>query len=225
MCWGNRRGESWVLTGALVLWALVGSALAQDVIVRPQVIDDVLLNPGMGFTTQQRFNGDRVEPPGWIEGRIESQDVHGNYKNENYPQTTLAYLRLYWSMFEPAPEIYDWHVIDNALRTARERGQMVMLAVSPYGETEAEVAARFSWYPRDIPGLVADAPSWYRSMVGPWRKLADYKWMVEPEDPRYVKYFGGLIRAMGERYDGHPDLESVDVSIVGAGEKAQAWRS
>ena len=41
-------------------------------------------------------------------------------------------------------------------------------------------------------------------------------WMVDPEDPRYAKYFGGMIRALGERYDGHPDLEAVDISIVGA---------
>jgi hypothetical protein len=40
--------------------------------------------------------------------------------------------------------------------------------------------------------------------------------MVDPEDPRYARYFGGFIRALGERYDGHPDLEAVDLSIVGA---------
>ena len=42
------------------------------------------------------------------------------------------------------------------------------------------------------------------------------KWMVDAEDPRYVEYFGGLIKELGKRYDGHPALESVDLSIVGA---------
>jgi len=217
----NRRARGRAISGALVLWALAASGLAQDVIIRPREISDVLLNPGMGFTTQQRFNGDRVDPPGWIEGRIESQDVHGNYKNENYPQTTLAYVRLYWSTLEPGPEIYDWQVIDKALATARERGQSLIFRVMPSGETEADAAARFSWYRRNIPGDAADVPSWYRALVGPWHKLGNRKWLVDPEDPRYLKYFGGLIRALGKRYDGHPDLESVDVALVGmAGEDA-----
>jgi len=57
-------------------------------------------------------------------------------------------------------------------------------------------------------------------MVGPNRvwghKNPVNKWAVDPEDPRYAEYFGGFIRAMGNRYDGHPDLEAVDLSIVGA---------
>ena len=40
--------------------------------------------------------------------------------------------------------------------------------------------------------------------------------MVNPEDPRYVEHFGGLIRELGKRYDGHPDLESVDGALIGA---------
>lgn len=40
-----------------------------------------------------------------------------------------------------------------------------------------------------------------------------------------MRHFGGLIRALGARYDGHTDLELVDVSIVGAwGEGAGAER-
>ncbi|NOR34316.1 MAG: DUF4832 domain-containing protein, partial [Bacteroidales bacterium] len=65
-----------------------------------------------------------------------------------------------------------------------------------------------------------DVPHWYRALVGP-EKEWNYsnpvnKWMVNPEDPSYAKYFGGFIRALGQRYDGHPDLEAVDLSIVGA---------
>jgi hypothetical protein len=30
-----------------------------------------------------------------------------------------------------------------------------------------------------------------------------------------LRYFGGLIAAIGQRYDGHPDLETVDMAIVG----------
>jgi len=45
------------------------------------------------------------------------------------------------------------------------------------------------------------------------------KWVVDPEDPLYAECFGTMIRELGKRYDGHPDLEGVDLSFIGwAGE-------
>jgi Domain of unknown function (DUF4832) len=63
-----------------------------------------------------------------------------------------------------------------------------------------------------------EVPDWYREMVGPepQRLGPDSKVRTDPEDPRYLAYFGGTVREIGRRYDGHPDLESVDLSIVGA---------
>jgi len=40
--------------------------------------------------------------------------------------------------------------------------------------------------------------------------------MVDANDPRYVECFGGFIWELGKRYNGHPDLDSVDMSIVGS---------
>ena len=46
------------------------AALSQElVVVRPTEIDDVLINPGIGFMTFQRFNGDKLnEGKKWTEG-------------------------------------------------------------------------------------------------------------------------------------------------------------
>ncbi len=60
-----------------------------------------------------------------------------------------------------------------------------------------------------------DVPDWYRKMVGKEIPQKIDKWKIDPEDPRYIQYFGGMIRALGERYDGHPDLESLDISLAG----------
>ena len=38
---------------------------------------------------------------------------------------------------------------------------------------------------------------------------------MDPEDARYAQYFGNMVAALGERYDGRPALEAVDLSIVG----------
>ncbi len=174
-------------------------------VVKPVEIEDVLINPGMGFMTFQRFNGDELnEGSGWTEGfPIEYQKFDGDLTNKDHPATTIAYWRIYWKFLEPEMGTYRWDMLDKALEMARSRGQTLLLRVAPYGT-----------------GKDRDVPSWYRNMVGSetkWKYASNVNgWMVDAEDPRYAEYFGGMIRALGERYDGHPDLEAVDLSIVGA---------
>jgi len=189
---------------SFLAFLFVSSVAAQPtVIVRPQEIDDVLVNPGIGFMTFQRFNGDRLnEGLKWTEGYpIEYQPFRGSLENENYPATSIAYFRLYWKFLEPAPGKYRWELLDRALDTARQRGQTLMLRIAPYGTRPDN-----------------DVPDWYRSLVGPEpeEKRRIPKWRTDPENPLYVKHFTAMVRALGARYDGHPDLESVDMAIVGA---------
>ena len=179
--------------------------------VHPKVIDDVLLNPGIGFNTFQRFNGDKLnEGFKWTEGfPIEYQDFDGDLTNEDHPQSTVAYFRVYWRYLEPEKGAYQWDMLDKAFATARSRGQSLMLRIAPYGHGVLEN--------KDL-----DVPDWFRAMVGP---ETFNNWAVHPENPLYIEYFGKFIRAMGEKYNGHPDLESVDVSILGPwGEGAGSYK-
>jgi hypothetical protein len=176
--------------------------LAQNqVIVRPTEIHEVLINPGIGFMTFQRFNGDELnEGLGWTEGfPIEYQEWDGDLENPNHPMTSIAYFRVYWKFMEPTNKGYRWDLIDRALDTAHTRQQTLMLRIAPYGT-----------------GSERDVPDWYRAMVGAETDLPVKKWQTDPEEPRYAEHFGGMIRALGARYDGHPGLESVDLAIVGA---------
>ncbi len=190
---------------ALAALALLASAaLAQrdlgEVVIRPQEIDDVLNNPGIGFHTFQRFNGDTLNGgSGWTEGfPIEYQEFDGDLTNPHHPATTTAYFRVYWRFLEPENDQYDWAMIDKALKTAAERGQTLCLRIAPYGsETKRDV------------------PAWYRQLVGDEQHLKLEKWATDPENPLYVEHYCDMIRDLGARYDGHPDLELVDLSIVG----------
>jgi len=167
--------------------------------VKPAEIQDVLNNPGIGFTTFQRFNGDTLNPgSGWTEGLpIVYQTFNGGLVNKSHPSTSIAYFRVDWAFLEPEREKYDWAMIDKALSTAASRGQTLMFRVAPYEDGDRDV------------------PAWYRQMVGKEDKLLSVKWRTDPEDPRYLQYFGGLIRALGQRYDGNPTLESVDIALTG----------
>ncbi len=194
-----------ILFFALISYIACISAevLAQKTIyVRPNEINDVLTNPGIGFMTFQRFNGDELnEGIRWTEGLpIEYQDFDGNLENKDHPMTSIAYFRVYWKFMEPEMNQYNWAMLDKALQTAHERQQTLLLRIAPYGT-----------------GPDRDVPDWYRAMVGDkdeW--LPEGKgWRVDAEDPRYAQYFGGFISELGKRYDGHPDLEAVDLSIIG----------
>ncbi|HQH72827.1 MAG TPA: DUF4832 domain-containing protein, partial [bacterium] len=138
---------------SLILIFLAGlSGFAQEtIVVRPQEIDEVLNNPHMGFMTFQRFNGDELnQGKSWTEGYpIQYQEFDGDLKNPNHPDTTIAYFRVYWRFLEPEQDKYRWDLIDQALRTAHQRGQTLWLRVAPYGT-----------------GKDNDVPDWYREMAG-----------------------------------------------------------
>jgi hypothetical protein len=167
----------------LALLLCHGALFAQQIVtVRPQEIDDVLINPGIGFTTFHRTDAEPINP-----------------ENRNHPQVAIDYLRLYWNLFEPVRGQYRWDLLDGALKAAHTRGQTLMFRIMPYGAGETN-----------------DVPVWYREMIGREIERAKTKVRTDPEDPRYLKLFGGMVREIGKRYDGHPDLEAIDVSIIGA---------
>ena len=188
---------------AAALLAVNACLMAQGLrTVRPQEIEDVLVNPGIGFTTLNRFNGDPLNPgTGWTEGYpIPDYPFNGRLEVPGQPLTTIAYFRIYWKFVEPGMGKYNWPMLDAALRTAHARGQTLMLRIAPYGTRDDN-----------------DVPDWYRQLVGDESALKmPAKWRTNPENPLYVQHFTRLVRDVAKRYDGHPDLELVDVSIVGA---------
>lgn len=188
---------------------IASSSFAQNtndiVIVKPNEIDDVLNNPGIGFTTFQMFNGDNLAPNQDVLREINLEQFQNpieDLKNINYPNTSIAYFRILWKVIEPEMGKYRWDYIDSLLNLAHAHGQTVMLRISPYKGKPSD-----------------DVPDWYRKMVGPERKFKHIKWPVDPENPLYAAHFGNMIRALGQQYDGNQDIEAVDLSIVGwAGE-------
>jgi hypothetical protein len=185
----------------------VDTSAQRTIRVLPKEIDDVLTNPGIGFQTFQRFNGDKLNDGiGWTEGfPIEYQKFDGNLENKDYPMTSITYFRVYWRYLEPEMHKYNWEMIDKALKTAHERRQTLLLRIAPYGSGKK-------------PNDPTDVPTWYRAMVGDrneWLPEGQQGWRVDSEDPTYAGHFCKMITELGKRYDGHPDLEAVDLSILG----------
>src|ERR1700731_1421108 len=187
---------------ALLTLATAYKAAAQRnvVVVRPKEIHDVLVNPGMGITTFQRFNGQATNPPlEWSEVGPVTKLPQAATKPD-FPETTIAYLRWYWNALEPEPGKFRWEIIDLALREARAHGQTLAIRLMPYSNKDP-------------------LPAWYQASGArranrPADKDGDI-WQPDFSDRLYLKYWSKLVTEAGKRYDGNPDLDSVDISSVG----------
>ena len=175
---------------------LVSAVMAQTVVVHPKLIDDVLTNPGMGIQTFQRFNGDPLNPGlKWSEeGPTEPLAAAGAV---DFPASTIAYCRWFWETLEPKQGAVRWEIITDALAEAHRHGQTLAIRLMPYDQKHP-------------------LPEWYRKS-GARRANAEGSPVWEPDfsDPLYLKYWGGLVKEAGRRFDGHPDLDTVDISSVG----------
>ncbi len=188
---------------AALLFAAAALAFAQDdgrVVVRPVETSGVLVNPGMGIQTFQRFNGDPINPGvRWSEVGPEAKLSPVDAKPD-FPEASVAYLRWFWSQLEPEQGKYRWDIIDAALSSAREHRQKIMIRMMPYDQSHP-------------------MPEWYRNSGARRANKPSDKdgniWSPDASDPLYLMYWGALVAQAGARYDGHPYLDSVDVSTLG----------
>lgn len=186
--------------GFAALLSLPSMLLCATVIVRPIEIKDVLVNPGMGVQTFQRYNGDALnQGVEWSEeGPVHV--LEPSPKAPDFPASTVAYCRWHWATIEPEQGKVHWEIIDLALAEARRHGQRLAIRLMPYDPKH-------------------QLPEWYRNSGARRANTASSKdgkiWQPDFSDPLYFKYWSALVEEAGRRYDGHPDLDSVDISTVG----------
>ncbi len=113
-----------------------------------------------------------------------------------------AYMRWTWGDLEPMEGQYAFDMIDEWLGRCREANQALAFRVM------------LSW-----PGHEGTIPQWlldkgikYTFSACP-EEGAHYE--VDIEEPVVKEAHEKLIRALGQRYDGHPDLALVDIGSVG----------
>ena len=183
----------------LPVFFLTIAAAAQTVVVRPRLIDDVLVNPGMGIQTFQRYNRQAINP-GLRWSEVGPEGAVADAANVNFPESSVAYVRWFWSQLEPERGKYRWDIIDTALDEARLHGQKLAFRLMPYDQGNP-------------------LPEWYRnSEARRANKPTDQDgkiWSPDSADPFYVRTWGAVVAEAGRRYDGHPYLDTVDISTFG----------
>lgn len=168
----------------------------ETIVTCPKETSEVLVNPGMGWTTFHSFNGDEV--------------------NKNYPRSSIAYFRLYWDRLEPEEGQYRWDIIDDIIANARRNDQDVALRVSAMNgmNPTAPAGAKARNY---------RVPEWFRNSGCRGQEFLDLEWPAgsrpiwEPDygDPLFLEKKCRLVAELGRRYDGHPNLDHVDIGSLG----------
>jgi Domain of unknown function (DUF4832)/Beta-galactosidase len=188
------------VVAALVFSVVLAVAQNNNVVVRPKEIDTVLVNPGMGIQTFQRFNGDPLNSGlRWSE-EGPTEVLSPAATKPDFPEGTISYCRWFWNVLEPEQGKYNWGLIDLALEQARKHHQTLSIRMMPYDQRHP-------------------LPEWFQNS-GAHRanKPTDEDgkiWQPDFTDPIYLKYWADLVAAAGARYDGNPYLEMVDVSSIG----------
>jgi Domain of unknown function (DUF4832)/Beta-galactosidase len=112
-----------------------------------------------------------------------------------------AYFRFYWREIEPQEGRIDFARFDELLAHARRAGQKLAFRVMCTGS-----------------GQELDVPRWLKDRGCKGIEFS-YEgrrhWVPDFADPLFQQTHWRLIRELGEHYDGHPDMDLLDIGSVG----------
>ena len=117
--------------------------------------------------------------------------------------SSSAYFRFYWSEIEPEEGKIDFEMLDGMLEQAHESGQRLAFRIMCVGTN----------------GDYMHVPAWLKEKGCPGFEFqygGDVtQWVPDMDHEMFQEAHFRTIRALGERYDGHPDVDLLDIGTVG----------
>lgn len=190
--------STWLQNGILLIVVLMASPAAaveppqaqpERVTVRFTETESLHVNPGKGWMVHQRLPSQQPRLP-----------------------CSVAYFRLNWEELEPVEGDYRWVQIDEAIKAWEKQG--------------ARIAFRIMTANAHTKGYYC-SPKWlfdagcrsYEYLRGGEDTMEGGQRIprIEPDysDPLFLKKHETLIRAVAARYDGHPQVEFLDIGSYG----------
>jgi len=152
-------------------------------------VDTLFANPGQGWMSQAR--APKADP--------------------RFP-CSVVYIRFNWADIEPEQGKYNWHVIDDVIAAWKPRGATVAFRVMTCNAHSAGYYASPKW-------LFDAGCKGFEYLRGGDDPTSGGKRIprIEPEyaDPIYLARHGEFLKALGQRYDGGPAVEFLDIGSYG----------
>lgn len=170
--------------------APIASAASENLVcARYREVDTLFANPGQGWMSQE--SSPRNEP--------------------RFP-CSVVYIRFNWTDVEPERGRYNWRVIDDVIAAWRPRGATIALRVETCNAHSEGYYSSPKWL------FDAGCKGYEYLEEGSDPTTAGKRIpRIEPDyaDPLYLKEHGAFLKALGERYDGNPNLEFLDIGSYG----------
>jgi len=115
-----------------------------------------------------------------------------------------AYFRLYWSEVESEDGMIDFAMFDEMLAHAHRAGQKLAFRIMCAG-TDNDYMHVPAWLKEN------GCPGWEYS----YGESEVKHWVPDMDSAEFKHAHYRLIRELGARYDGHPDLDALDIGTVG----------
>ena len=164
---------------------------AENSLVRLQFreMDTLFANPGQGWMSQQR--SPRGEP--------------------RFP-CSVVYIRFSWANVEPEEGQFNWKLIDDTIAAWKPRGATVSMRVMTCSAHSGGYYTSPKW-------LFDAGCKGFEYLVGGDDPTSGGKRIprIEPDyaDPIYLTKHGAFLKALGARYDGHANVEFLDIGSYG----------
>jgi hypothetical protein len=166
-----------------------GAAPPDRIRVQFGEVDTLFVNPGQGWMSQQRT------PP----------------EHPRFPYS-VVYVRFNWADAEPEEGRYNWALIDDVIESWKPRGAGVALRVMTCNAHSQGYYTSPQWlFDAGCQGFEylrgGDDPTSGGQRIP----------RIEPDysDPIYLEKHGAFLEALGQRYDGHPHIEFLDIGSYG----------
>ncbi len=133
------------------------------------------------------------------------ETFHQGTQPKSYPPSQIYYWRFHWSDIETKRGQIDFAKIDAKLKKARDNGQRVGIRIMSVNDYGCQTC---------IPQYVVDDAGGVTVSAG--TDGGSFKTVFWPNyNKAFMDDVEALMKALGKRYDGHPDLNHIDLGFFG----------
>ena len=175
--------------GLATSWSDGVCAAEETVRVTFRESDDVFANPGKGWMTGRRSPGQEQRLP-----------------------YSVAYIRVCWNDLEPEEGRIVWEIFDKPIEAWKEQNVRIAFRVMTANAHTRGYYCSPKWL-FDAGCKSYDYVRGGEDTMSGGKRIA----RIEPDygDPVFLEKHANLIRKLGERYDGHPRVEFIDIGSYG----------